>query len=108
MTSKMVEFFLEGRMVSDNARRLLKTLKAYGEERHSADGSEKVDDVVDGKETKETLEELEARLFKKENFTLSDEWKQRLDAEGFKEKKHYYIKNGNFYCKNKKLMEFIL
>jgi len=57
---------------------------------------------------KETLEELEARLFKKENFTLSKDWEKSLKAEGFKEKEHYYIKNGNFYCKNKKLMEFIL
>ncbi|MDR0282106.1 MAG: hypothetical protein LBI53_01960 [Candidatus Peribacteria bacterium] len=58
--------------------------------------------------TTETLEELEARLFKKENFTLSKDWEKNLKVEGFKEKEHYYIENGNFYCKSKKLMEFIL
>ena len=58
--------------------------------------------------TKETLEGSESRLFQKENFTLSEDWKKKIKVEGFKEKEHYYIKNGNFYCRSKKLMEFIL
>ena len=54
------------------------------------------------------MEELEKKLFREANFVLSDGRKEKLNAEGYKQGKEYDIMNGNFYCRNKKLMEFIL
>jgi len=102
ITEEMMKLFNEGKIISEEAQEYLQTFeRLYGQK----GGAEVVEEK---EEFKETLEELEARLFKKENFTLSKDWEKSLKVEGFKEKEHYYIKNGNFYCKNKKLMEFIL
>ena len=59
-------------------------------------------------ERQEKLKELEARLFRKENFTLPKGRKKKLKEKGFEEKEHYYIKKGKFYCGSKDLMVFIL
>jgi len=101
ITKEMLKLFTEGKIISEEAQEYLQTFeRLYGNKGEEA--------IVEEKLTTETLEELKSRLFKKENFTLSKDWEKNLKAEGFKEKEHYYIKDGNFYCKSKKLMEFIL
>ena len=106
-------------MVTPEASEQPQTVEAT--EATEATGSEETVEATESEETveatkqsltaeerQEKLKELEARLFRKENFTLPKGREKKLKEKGFKEKEHYYIKKGKFYCGSKDLMVFIL